>query len=83
MSLSLFVRLFCNLSNDRAVGTPIFFRQILFRIKNMADRNQKYYIVSSLRIFVVVYKRSLKMLLESAIQKSAIRKNLKNLHSAD
>jgi hypothetical protein len=34
------ILLFCNLLNDIAVGTSIFFRQNLFRVKNVADINQ-------------------------------------------
>ena len=37
---SSFVLPFCNLLNDTAVGTSIFFRQNLLRVKNVADINQ-------------------------------------------
>ena len=37
----LFFQLFCNLLNDRAVGTPIFSgKENLFRIENVADMKQ-------------------------------------------
>ncbi len=73
--MSSLFRLFCNLLNDRAARTHIFFRQNLFRVKNR-DKQKKYYIVSSLLIFF--YIKTFINIAKIRNRKLSIRKKFKN-----